>query len=372
MDHFTKKIAAVLGLIGACAIVVPACSNDAKDAETPRAIEATPVVVAPVRYDTFVERIEALGTTVANESVVVTADVTGRVVRINFRDGQKVEKGAVLVELDNDEEQALLAAAQANLTTQRTQYRRLLDLVRQKSIAQTTLDEQANALKTAESELEIARVRLRDRTIEAPFSGQLGIRRVSPGALVNSGAEIVTLDDLRVMKLDFSIPETYLSVLSPGLEIEVESAAYPDRLFKGEVTTIDSRIDPVTRTVVVRAELPNPDGLLRPGMLMTVDLIRGRTRSLVIPEEGLTPLEDRQYVYRVDGEDKIERLEVSIGRRRSGEVEVLGGLEAGDRVVVEGTTRIRPGMPVTVIGTRGDASESPPAAAAIAPTATTR
>jgi membrane fusion protein (multidrug efflux system) len=260
--------------------------------------------------------------------------------------------------LDDEEERASLAAAQANLTTQQAQYNRLLDLARQKSAAQTTVEAQENTLKTAEAELEIARARLGDRRIEAPFAGQVGIRRVSPGALVSPGAEIVTLDDLRLIKLDFSVPETFLSLLRQGLDIEAQSIAYPDQLFRGKVTAIGSRVDPVTRTVIVRAELPNAVGLLRPGMLMTVDLIKNQTRSLVIPEESVIPVNDRQHVYRVNADNLIEQVEVTIGRRRPGEVEILSGLESGDSVVVEGTTRVRPQVLVKVVRTQNILSDA--------------
>ena len=346
-----------------CAILIPACSKDAEDTRTETSqtsSQATPVVIAVARYDFFVDQIEALGTATANEAVIVTADVTGRITRINFEDGLQVEQGSVLVELDSEEEEASLVAAQANLTTQQNQYRRLLDLRRQISVAQTTLDEQANVLKKAEAELEIARARLHDRTIEAPFAGKLGMRRVSLGALVNPGAEIVTLDDLSVVKVDFSIPETLIPALKPGLRIEAASVAYPDDVFTGAVTVVDSRVDPVTRTIVVRAEMPNPEGLLRPGMLMTVNLIKERTRSLVIPEASLTPMEDRQYVYLVNDENQVQLVEVTIGRRRPGEVEVLNGLKAGDGVVVEGTTRVRPGVTIEIVSTRGNANNVAP------------
>jgi membrane fusion protein (multidrug efflux system) len=357
-----KKLVFIIGFTLVCTSAIALLSGHmSKKTETPPekiAAQATPVVVAPARYDTFSEHIEALGTTAANESVVVTADVTGRITKINFEDGGTVNKGTVLVLLDDEEERASLAAAQANLTTQQAQYNRLLDLARQKSAAQTTVEAQENTLKTAEAELEIARARLGDRRIEAPFAGQVGIRRVSPGALVSPGAEIVTLDDLSLIKLDFSVPETFLSLLRQGLDIEAQSIAYPDQLFRGKVTAIGSRVDPVTRTVIVRAELPNAVGLLRPGMLMTVDLIKNQTRSLVIPEESVIPVNDRQHVYRVNVDNLIEQVEVTIGRRRPGEVEILSGLESGDSVVVEGTTRVRPQVLVKVVRTQNILSDA--------------
>ncbi len=304
------------------------------------------VVAAAARTDVFVERIEALGTTSANESVEVTAETTGRVQSINFNDGDVVESGAVLVQLESRQPQARLVAAQANLKTQRAQLARLRNLAKKNSIAETTLDEQSNLLQAAEAQFEIARVDLANRTVVAPFSGQLGIRQVGRGALISPGDVIVTLDDLSTIKLDFSVPETYLSALRTGLELETRSAAYDGRSFPGVVTVTAARVDPVTRTVSVRAELPNPEGLLRPGMLMTVDLIRDRSQSLMVPEESVFPVGAQQFVYRIDDQDSVSRVPIETGRRRPGEVEVLDGLAPGDRVVIEGITRIRPGMTV--------------------------
>lgn len=306
------------------------------------------VVAASARTDMFVERIEALGTTSANESVVITAEATGRVESINFDDGDFAEASAILVQLQTSQEQASLAAAAANLRTQKSQFERLQNLLKQNLIAQTTLDDQANILQAAEAQFEIARVNVANRTILAPFAGRLGIRRVSPGALVSPGVEIVTLDDLSTIKLDFSVPETYLDVLREGLEIETRSAAYRGRSFLGRVTVTASRVDPVTRTVVVRAELPNEENLLRPGMLMTVDLIQNRGETLLVPEESVFPVGEQQFVYRVENDDTVRRIPIKTGRRRPGEVEVLDGLAAGDRVVTEGITRIRAGMKVRV------------------------
>ncbi len=325
-------------------------TNSTASAKTSRGSAQMTVVAASARTDVFVERIEALGTTSANESVVITTEATGRVESINFEDGDFVEAGAVLVQLETNQEQASLASAEANLRTQEAQFQRLQDLLKQNLIAQTTLDDQANILQAAEAQFEIARVNVTNHTVLAPFAGRLGIRRVSPGALVSPGVEIVTLDDLSTIKLDFSVPETYLAVLREGLDIETRSAAYGGRSFLGRVTVTASRVDPVTRTVVVRAELPNEENLLRPGMLMAVDLIKNRGETLLVPEESVFPVGEQQFVYRIENDDTVRRIPIKTGRRRPGEVEVLGGLAAGDRVVTEGITRIRPGMKVRLAG----------------------
>lgn len=313
---------------------------------------ATEVVVSVAERRTFTDRIEALANALANEAVVITADTDGRVEQIHFEEGQQVAAGALLVTLDSDKERAQLNAARVNLDTQRTQYRRLLDLVKRNSAAQTDLDTQTNLVKQAEADLEVAQANLADRRILAPFAGKLGIRRLSRGALVNRDTEIVTLDDLAVMKLAFSVPERYFGHVRDGLVVEVQSAAYPGLSMQGRVTTVGSRVDPVTRTFEVRARLPNPDGRLRPGMLMTVALLLPERESVAVAEESLVALEQRQFVFRVDAEDKAQRVAVTLGARRPGLAEVLAGIEAGDRVIVEGTTRVRAGGEVKVIETR--------------------
>lgn len=316
----------------------------------------TGVVVTLASARTFTDRIEALATTLANESVTISADAAGRIERIHFADGDTVKSGQLLVTLDSDKEQAQVNAARVNLETQRTQYRRLLDLVNRKSAAPTDLDAQTNAVKQAEADMEVARVNLADRRIVAPFAGKLGIRRVSQGALVNRDTEIVTLDDLDTVKLAFSVPEISFESVRVGLDVQAHSAAYPGQPMRGEVTAIGSRVDPVTRTFEVRAMLPNKQALLRPGMLMTVELLLPPRESLAVPEESLLAQDQRHFVLRVGADDKVQRVRVEIGARRPGVAEIRSGLSPGDRVVVEGITRVRPGATVKVVDTRGVAA----------------
>jgi len=304
---------------------------------------ATPVIIAVVRKASFADRIEALGTLKANETVVITASVTGIVRSVNFDDGMTVKKGRLLVQLDDDQERAELQSALAKLEEQKKQYERLAGLVKKNAASQARLDEQIATLKKARADVAIARARLDDRRIAAPFTGRLGNREISPGALVVPGTEIARLDDTSIVKLDFAVPETELAMLSPGLEIETRSPAFPGRVFTGRVRTVQARVDPVTRSVMVRVELPNPRGELAPGQLMTVELIENRRQALLIPEEALVPFGERQFVYVVSAEERARRIEVTIGGRAAGVVEVTDGLSPGDRVVVEGTLRLRPG-----------------------------
>lgn len=307
----------------------------------------TPVVVAEVIRAPFLDTLQAVGTAAANESIEITASVSDRVQTLSFREGELAEAGQVLVQLDTREEEAELAEARANLDDQRRQFERLDALVATNSAARSQRDEQKARMEAAAARVDVIRARIADRTLRAPFAGLVGLREVSPGALVSPGVRITTLDDIQPLKLDFSIPESFLTILRPGAVIRARTIAYPDRVFEGRVRHISPRVDPVTRSVAIRAELPNAERLLRPGMLLTVDLVRDRRMGLMVPESALIPEGDRQYLFRlVDG--TVERVEVGIGARRPGIVEITRGLEEGDRVVIEGGVRLRPGAEVRV------------------------
>jgi membrane fusion protein (multidrug efflux system) len=202
-------------------------------------------------------------------------------------------------------------------------------------------------MESARARLDATRARLSDRVITAPFAGVLGFRQVSPGTLVTPGTTIASLDDVSVMKLDFSVPESFLSALAPGQAISATSVAFPDRDFTGEVVTIDSRVDPVTRAVTVRATLPNPDRLLRPGMLLTVEVFQPERQALVVPEIAVIQVSRSAHVYRLKPDDTVEQVDVELGQRRRGEVEILDGLSAGDRIVVDGAVKLRDGSAIT-------------------------
>jgi membrane fusion protein (multidrug efflux system) len=313
------------------------------------AAKPQPVVVQPVTRTAWVDRIQALGTARANESVTLTAKTAETVARVNFSDGQLVEAGAVLVEMTDRAEVAQLKEAQAAYSETEKQYERLRGLVKQGTVTQSQVDAQLAARDTARARMEAIRVRLSDRVVTAPFAGVLGFRAVSPGTLVQPGTVITTLDDIRTIKLDFSVPETFLSALAPGQTIEAKSAAYPDVAFDGIVTSLDSRVDPVTRAILVRAEIPNPERLLKPGMLLNVDVLNRPRESLTIPEISLSALRERMFVYRVDADNVAREITVRIGGRRSGEVEILEGLSEGDRIVTDGLVRMRDGAPVAIV-----------------------
>lgn len=338
-----------LVLLGCLAAPVQAADSDKPP--------ATSVIVSPARVSSFADRIEALGTLRANESVALTASVTETVGAIHFDDGDRVEKGQVLVEMTSGEEHAQLEEARATVDEAYRQYQRVLSLESQGTAAKSLLDERKREWETARARLAAIESRLVDRLVKAPFAGVLGLRDLSVGALVEPGDLVTTLDDDSVMKLEFQVPATYLEVLRPGLAVSARARAYGDQPFLGEVKAVDSRVDPATRAVRVRAVLPNPERILKPGMLMQVELLKQPREAVMVPEEALLPLGDRQYVLLVDKADgnKVVRREVTIGGRRPGEVEIVAGLRAGEPVITHGTLKVRPGEQV-IIGAVDDGS----------------
>lgn len=318
-----------------------------KPGAAPSSKDPIAVVVATATLERLAQQIEALGTARANESVDITAKVTNLVTAVHFREGQPVARGALLVELDGAAARAQLGIAEAAVKESRSQWKRSQELYSTKALSQAQLDQIEATLSANEARVAAAQAQLDDTRIRAPFAGHTGLRRVSVGSLVNPGTVITTLDDTATIKLDFTVAETFLSALSPGLAITARSAAYPDRTFDGTVSSVDSRVDPTTRSVIVRALIANRDGLLKPGMFLTVRLSRGEADALMVPEQSLVPEQGDVFVYVVkDG--KAEKRKIRIGQRRVGSVQVLEGLSAGETVVTEGTQKMRDGLAVTV------------------------
>ncbi len=314
-------------------------------ASVPRGDRPAPVLVQAVTRENFADTVEALGTTRAAESINVSSRVSNMITAISFEEGEHVEAGEVLIELESSEARADLAAAQATLVESRSQYQRSRELLRTQAVSESRVEELEAIMRANEAALAAAEARLQDHRIRAPFAGTLGLRRVSIGTLVTPGTVITTLDDNSTMLLDFDVPETYLGSLAVGQTLTARSAAYPETDFTGVVATIDSRVDPVTRAVTVRARLPNPDRLLKPGMFMTVRVLRETSDLLLLPEQALVPQQSRQFVFVI--EDGLAQMrEVVIGRRAPGKVEILEGLREGEVVVVEGVQRLTDGTPV--------------------------
>ena len=309
----------------------------------------TPVKVYEVSNKLFPVTIDALGTATANESVTLTAQVADTVSRVLFDDGDKVEAGQLLVQLNNKEEIARVAQLQVSLEEAKRQLSRIKNLASTSAASEQLLDEQQALVKSLEAQIAVANAQLADLQIKAPFNGRLGIRRVSVGSLVRPADEITTLDDISVIKVDFNVAENHLASMALGQKVTATSVAYPGREFSGEITAIDSRIDPVTRSILSRAVINNPEAELRPGMLMQVTIEKQVLDTLVIPEEALVPNADKQFVYVVAENNLVSEREVIVGERRPGWVQIVDGLNTGEQIIVEGTLRVRDGSEVRVL-----------------------
>jgi membrane fusion protein (multidrug efflux system) len=305
----------------------------------------TIVTLAPVRTERVSQKLEALGNARANESVDVSSKTSNIVKAVRFRDGERVRRGQLLVQLDDAQARADLAAAEAALNESESQFNRSRELLQTQALSKSQYDQLEATLKANRARVQAAAARLEDTVIRAPFDGRVGLRRVSVGTLISPGDVITTLDDTSVIKLDFSVPENFVSSLREGLAVRATAPAYPGRSFTGKVASIDSRVDMNTRSVTVRALLSNDDGALKAGMFLSVALANDEREALVIPEEALTPEAERQYVF-VVSDGTAQRREVRIGGRRPGSVEIAAGLNAGDQVIVEGTQKVRDGAPV--------------------------
>lgn len=337
--HFCTVLAATVFafLLTACGSESPAATGGAGAGAESVAVVTRPVVEKPVAVE-----VEALGTARANEAMEVTSKTANTVVAVRFEEGQLVRRGQMLVELDGAQARADLAAAQAALAESKSAYARSKDLFTQQALSQAQLETIEATLLGNEARVASAAARLSDTQIRATFDGRVGLRRVSVGALVSPGTVITTLDDTSTMKVDFDVPEIFLALLKSGLKVAATSAAYAGETFDGAVESVDSRVDPVTRSIKVRARLPNPEGRLRPGMFLTVRVTRDPMPGLVVAEQALVPERGKVYVFvLVDGQ--IARREVAIGRRSAGEVELMKGVTAGERVVIEGTQKVRDG-----------------------------
>jgi membrane fusion protein (multidrug efflux system) len=292
------------------------------------------------------QSITTVGSLRSEEAVIVRPEIAGRIVEIAFGEGQRVTRGQLLVRIDDSIQKADLQRARANLTLSRSKYERAVDLRAKGFISSQAKDEAENTLKVAQADTELAAARLAKTEIRSPFGGIIGLRSVSVGDYVKEGQDMVNLEEIDPLKVDFRVPEVFLSQVKSGQVLQITMDALPDRTWPGKVFAINPLIDANGRAIAIRAQVPNPDGKLRPGMFARVRLLTSEIRdSLMIPEESLFPVGDDKYVYKVvDG--RAQRQKIEIGQRREGKVEVLGGLGAQDTVVTAGVVKLRDGAPV--------------------------
>lgn len=311
--------------------------------------DKTPATVTTtiVQPSAWTDSIAALGTVHANESVTITAKVSETVDQVRFDSGDYVQAGQVLVTLTGKTEVAGLDAASASYRAAEQLFERQQALAAQKLIAASSIDAQRGVRDAAKANMDVVRAALSDRVITAPFDGVLGLRQVSRGSLITPNTAIATLDDVSIIKLDFSVPEHDLPLVSKGQMVIASSDAYPGKTFAGSIATLDSRVDPLTRAITVRADIPNPDRKLRAGMLLDVAVQLPARQAMQLPELAIQQVGQQAFVFRVGAGNKVALLPVHIGARKPGSVEIIDGLRVGDRIVVEGIVKLHDGSAVT-------------------------
>lgn len=334
----------------------------------PAAVEAGKVTRARLEDDAL-----AVGTLRSNQSVMLRPEVSGRVVKLGFGDGQRVKRGQLLVQLDDTLQQAQLKQAEAQASIARTNLQRSRELVAQNFVSQSAVDQNAAALEVAMAQVALAQAQSARMKIFAPFDAVAGIRLVNLGDYLKDGADIVGLEDVSSVWVDFRLPERFLSRTKAGQPVEVTLDALPGRKLKAVVGALDSQLDANGRSVLVRARMANGDGVLRGGMFARARVVFSvREDALVVPEEALVPQGDKQFIIQLVQSDKpgqtglvSKKLEARIGQRAGGKVEVLEGLAEGDTVVLAGQARLMraDGTPVRVVdlnrpGGRGGAGRA--------------
>ncbi len=342
-----KSLVIVIGLAIAGFFAWQQFGGQSDDGGT-RSRPAAPVSIVEVESRDFRDRIPALGTLQAWESIDITAPVSQRITDLNFEDGQVVEKGQVLATLRQESEQASLRELSARFADARREVKRLTDLARKNQVAQSDLDSATTEVEVLRHQISELESRIADLTIVAPFAGVLGLREVSEGALASMGQRLTTLDDISRMRLQFTVPARYLGVLQPGMTVIAKSAAFKEE-FAGQLSAVGSRVDPVARAVTARAVVPNDDGLLRAGLLMEIEITGESNTVLMVPEESLQSRAARHFVWKVNGEQAV-RSEVQIGARIPGWVVILDGVSEGEQIVRDGVIRLSGNaMPIRVV-----------------------
>lgn len=314
------------------------------------------VEVARVEAMTLTDDVQAVGSLKSSQGVMLRPEVSGRIARLGFVEGQRVQRGQLLVQLDDTLQQAQLKQAEAQASIARTNLQRSRELLAQNFVSQSAVDQNAASLQVAEAQVALAQAQLARMRVLAPFDGTAGLKLVDIGDYVKDGADVVNIEDLTALTVQFAVPERYIDRLRVGQPVDVAVDALPGRSFKGRVQAVDSQVDANGRALQVLAQVDNPGALLKPGMFARPRVIFSvREGAVLVPEEALVPLGAQQFVFKIvdgpDGQKLSQRLEAKIGLRLPGKVEIVEGLQAGDVVATAGQTRLLRGdrLPVRVI-----------------------
>jgi membrane fusion protein (multidrug efflux system) len=313
-----------------------------------------PVEIGKVETLTIADDAQGVGALRSRQGVTLRPEVSGRISRLGFSDGQRVKRGQMLVQLDDTLQRAQLQQAEAQASIARTNLQRNRELLAANFVSQSMVDQTGAALQVAEAQVSLAKAQLARMRIEAPFDGVVGIRLVNVGDYVKDGADLVNVEDISSMLLDFRLAERYVSRIKTGQPVEAQLDAMPGRVFKGVVDALDSVLDANGRSLLVRARLQNQGGELRSGMFARTRIVFAtRANAMVVPEEALVPLAGKQYIVKVvDGPKgkQSQRIEARLGMRLPGKVEILEGLAVGDQVVTAGQARLmREPMPLRIV-----------------------
>ncbi len=345
-------------LLALTAFVFSGCGGKKNQSAAPPMKMEMQVVAIEAKKESVSEVISLVGNLLANESVQIKSEIDGTIAEINSEEGQRVEKGHLLIRLDESKLAAAVAEGEANFKFSEANFGRSEQLFKGKLIAQQEFDQMNSMFQINKANLELKRQQLKDARILAPFSGIVGARNISPGQVIAKSTTLTWLTDIDPVKVEINVPERFIGELKVGQKIQVKVASYPDKKFEGEVYFISEQVDPTTRTAFVKAKIKNPELLLKPGMFANLDLtLKVREKAIVIPETALSQLIEggEAMVFVVDKASTAQMRKVKLGVRTAGKVEVLEGIEENEKIIVEGLQKIGPGMPVKfgVSGTVG-------------------
>jgi len=310
----------------------------------------TTVKTAKISSAELSRQVKTLGTALAYDSAKIVAATSDYLTLLDIDEGQQVKKGQLLAQLNDTEEKARVNELKALLNEQKRQLARLNNLTRTQASAISLQDEQQAKVNATQAQLDAVMARLSEMQIKAPFDGLLGLRQVSEGAYISTGTVLTTLDDISVIRVEFNVSERYMADLKLDMPLAITNVAYGQTKFVGKIKALDPRLDPVTRSIKVHGTIENSDLKLRPGMLLNVTVELANTKVMQVPEKAIVPLQNRQYVFVVGADDSVKQVEITLGQRIPGSIEVLSGLSEGDEVVIEGTQKLRNGVVITRVG----------------------